>query len=516
MIDNLIIGLQVAATWSNLWYCFFGVFLGTLVGVLPGVGVLATIALLLPFTFSLDPTSAVIMLAGVFYGSSYGSSTTAILLNVPGSPSAAVHCLDGYPMSRQGRAGVALASTTIAAFVGATMGILIMMVASEPIANFALVFGPTEYSAMMVMGLMASATVSGSTPMKGIAMTILGVLLGLVGTDVNSGTVRYAFGIPELSDGIGISIIAMAIFGATEMIASVGKIDASTLDRKAITFRSMVPTKDDLSRFWGPTLRGSLIGSFFGALPGTGSIISCFAAYAVEKNIAKEPERFGKGAIEGIVSPEAASNACDQTAFIPTMTLGIPGTASMALIIGALMIHGIAPGPQLVLEKPQLFWGLIMSFWIGNVMLVILNLPMIGIWIRLLAVPYHLLYTIIVTIICIGAYSINNNPWDIWVVAVLGLVGYVFRLVGLPPAPLILGYVLGPLLEEYLRRALLLSRGNFMTFIERPVSGTMLVVTFLLFIWAIYVTWKGDKIKEKLHIDEIQPGKLDEPVKRAD
>jgi len=493
MIDNLIIGLQAAASWSNLWYCFIGVFLGTLVGVLPGVGTLATIALLLPFTFSLDPTSAIIMLAGVFYGSSYGASTTSILLNVPGSASAAVHCLDGYPMSRQGRAGVALATTTIAAFVGASIGILIMMVASEPIANFALVFGPTEYSAMMVMGLIASATVSGSTPMKGIAMTILGVLLGLVGTDVNSGVMRYSFGIMELSDGIGISIIAMAIFGITEMIASVGKIDASTIDSKAITYRSMWPTKDDRSRFWGSTLRGSFIGSFFGALPGTGSLISCFASYAVEKNIAKEPERFGKGAIEGILGPEAASNACDQTAFIPTMTLGIPGTASMALIIGALMIHGISPGPQLVLEQPVLFWGLIMSFWIGNVMLVILNLPLIGIWIKLLAVPYHLLYTTIVTVICIGAYSINNNPWDIWMVAFLGIIGYVLRLASLPPAPLILGYVLGPLLEEYLRRALLLSRGDFMTFVERPVSGTMLAVTFLLLMWAIYITIKGDR-----------------------
>jgi len=493
MIDNLWLGLQYAATWANLWYCFVGVFLGTLVGVLPGVGPLATIALLLPFTFSLDATSAVIMLAGVYYGGAYGGSTTAILLNVPGSASAAVTCLDGYPMARQGRGGIALLGCAAASWIGASIGIIIMMFASEPIANFALEFGPSEYVAMMTMGLIASATISGSSPMKGIAMTIVGVLFGLVGTDVNSGTVRYAFGVPELSDGIGLSIIAMAIFGITEMIASVKTVSASDIDPNAVTFRSMVPTKDDVKRFWAPTIRGSLIGSFFGALPGTGALISCFAAYAVEKNIAKDKSRFGKGAIEGVVGPEAANNACDQTAFIPTMTLGIPGTATMALIIGALMIQGIAPGPQLVLEKPQLFWGLIMSFWIGNVMLVILNIPLIGIWLKLLAVPYHILYPIIMSFICIGAYSINNNPWDIWVCAAFGLVGYAFRILDLPPAPLILGYVLGPLLEEYLRRAMLLSRGQIMPLLERPIAGTMFAVTTLLVLWTIYVTLRGRK-----------------------
>jgi len=499
MIDNLLIGLQATATWSNLWYCFVGVFLGTLVGVLPGVGALATIALLLPFTFSLPPTSAIIMLAGVYYGGAYGGSTTSILLNVPGSASAAVACLDGYPMSRQGRAGVALLGAAAASFVGASIGIIIMMFASDPIANFALEFGPTEYVAMMSLGLIASATVSGSSPMKGIAMTIVGLLFGMVGTDVNSGAVRYAFGIPELSDGIGLAIIAMAIFGVTEMIDSVTKVSATKIDPKGITFRSMIPTRDDLKRSWAPMLRGS----FFGALPGTGALISCFGAYAVEKNIAKDPSRFGKGAIEGVVAPEAANNACDQTAFIPTMTLGIPGTATMALIIGALMIQGIAPGPQLVTEKPELFWGLIMSFWIGNIMLVILNVPLIGIWIKLLAVPYHILYPVIMTLICIGAYSINNNPWDIWVVAVFGIVGYGFRLLDLPPAPLILGYVLGPLLEEYLRRALLLSRGSFWPLVERPISGTMFAATALLLVWALYATMRGRRRRLIIEVPEL-------------
>ena len=493
MIDNVLIGLQQAATWANLWYCFIGVFLGTLVGVLPGIGPLATIALLLPFTFSLDATSAIIMLAGVYYGGAYGGSTTAILLNVPGSASASVTCLDGYPMAKQGRAGVALLGCAAASWIGASIGIIIMMLASEPIANVALDFGPTEYVAMMTMGLIASATVSGATPMKGIAMTIVGILMGLIGTDVNSGTVRYAFGIAELSDGVSLSIIAMAVFGVTEMIDSARKVEASEVDPDAVSFKSMVPTKDDMKRSWAPILRGSLIGSFFGALPGTGALISCFASYAVEKNIAVDNTRFGKGAIEGVVGPEAANNACDQTAFIPTMTLGIPGTATMALIIGALMIQGISPGPQLVTEKPQLFWGLIMSFWIGNIMLVILNIPLIGIWIKLLAVPYHILYPIIMTLICIGAYSINNNPWDIWTVAVFGIIGYGFRLLEMPPAPLILGFVLGPLLEEYLRRAMLLSRGSVMPLIERPISGTMFAVTALLLAWTLYITLRGKR-----------------------
>ena len=476
MIDNVWLGLQHAATWINLWYCFVGVFIGTLIGVLPGIGSVATIAMLLPFTFSLQPTSAVIMLAGVYYGGAYGGSTTSILLNVPGQPSAAVTCLDGYPMARQGRAGIALLGAAIGSFVGASMGIILMMFASEPIAEFALEFGPPEYVSMMSLGLIASATISGSSPMKGIATTIIGVLFGLMGTDVNSGTVRYAFGIPELSDGIGLAIIAMSIFGVTEMIDSVGKVDSTQIDPKAVSLRGMIPTRDDIRRFWGSTLRGSAIGSVMGAIPGFGGLVTCFAAYAVEKAIAKDPSRFGKGAIEGVVSPESANNASDQTHFIPTMTLGIPSGATMALIIGALMIHGIAPGPQLVTEKPELFWGLIMSFWIGNIMLVILNLPLIGIWVKLLAVPYHILYPIIMTFICIGAYSINNNPWDIWVCAGFGLVGYVFRVLALPPAPLILGYVLGPLLEEYLRRAMLLSRGDPTVFFTRPLSLVMLLM----------------------------------------
>ena len=491
--DYVKIGMETALQWQNLWYCFVGVFLGTLVGVLPGIGSLATIAMLLPFTFSLNPTSAVIMLAGVYYGGAYGGSTTSILLNVPGSASASVACLDGYPMSRQGRGGIALLGAAAASWVGASMGILAMMFLSEPLAGVAIAFGPTEYVSVMILGLIAAATISSGSPLKGVAMIFCGVLLGLVGTDVNSGVARFAFGVPELSDGLGLAVIAMALFGVSEMIDSVGKVDATSLDPKAVTFKSMIPTKDDMQRAWKPILRGSLIGCVFGPLPGTGALVSCFGAYALEKKLADDPSRFGKGAIEGVVAPEAANNANDQTSFIPTMSLGIPDNAVMALLLGALMIHGISPGPQLITEKPQLFWGLIMSFWIGNVMLVVLNLPLIGIWIRLLAVPYHILYPLIMVLVSIGAYSISNNPMDVVVVAVAGVIGYVLRELKLPPAPLLMGFVLGPLLEEYLRRAMLLSRGDPWTFVQHPISGTMFGLTALLILWSTYTTIRGRK-----------------------
>ncbi len=493
ILDNVWLGLQTAASWTNLWYCFVGVFLGTLVGVLPGIGSLATIAMLLPFTFALEPTSAIIMLAGVYYGGAYGGSTTSILLNVPGSASAAVACLDGYPMSRQGRAGVALLGAACASWVGATIGIIAVMFLSPPLSALAIKFGPTEYVAVMMLGLIAAASLSGKSPMKGIAMILFGIIFGLMGTDVNSGVARFAFGVPELTDGIGIALMAMAVFGVSEMVDSVNKVKPGHFDPKSITFRSMVPTKDDMRRSWKPMLRGSFLGCIFGPLPGTGALVSCFSAYAVERALADDKSRFGKGAIEGVVAPEAANNANDQTSFIPTMSLGIPDSATMALLLGALMIHGISPGPQLITDKPQLFWGLIMSFWIGNIMLVILNLPLIGIWIKLLAVPYHILYPMIMSLICIGAYSISNNPFDVMVVAGLGVMGYLLRVLQMPAAPLLIGFVLGPLLEEYLRRAMLLSRGDFMTFIVNPISGTMFAITGMLILWALFATIRGRK-----------------------
>ncbi len=485
---NLALGLSVAVSPTNLFYCFVGVFLGTLVGVLPGIGALATISLLLPITFHLEPTSAIVMLAGVFYGSAYGGSTASILLNLPGTPSSAVTCLDGYPMSRQGRAGVALLITTIASFLGGSIGIVLMMLFSPVIVGFALQFGPAEYFAMMLLGLVAASTVASGAPVKGIAMVVLGVLLGLVGTDVNTGVLRFTFGIPELADGISLVAVAMGMFGVAEVIASVRGAHAGKIDRRSITFGSMIPTRDDMRRFWGPMLRGAGIGSFFGALPGTGGTISAFMAYAVEKKVARQPERFGNGAIEGITAPESANNAADQTAFIPTLTLGIPGNVVMALMIGALMIHGIAPGPQLMVEKPDLFWGLIMSFWIGNVLLLILNIPLIGIWIRVLAVPYHLLYPAILMFVCLGVFSVNNSAFDVLLVLVFGAFGYLMRVLDFQPAPLLLGLVLGPLMEEHLRRALLLARGDAMVFLQRPISATLMAATVALLLWALWST----------------------------
>jgi putative tricarboxylic transport membrane protein len=488
LLSNLALGFDTAFSATNLLYCFIGVFLGTFIGVLPGIGALATIALLLPITFHLEPTSALVMLAGVYYGAQYGGSTASILLNLPGTPAAAVACLDGYPMTKQGRAGIALFMTTVASFFGASFGIIILTLAAPTIAEFALKFGPAEYFAMMLLGLIAASTLSSGSPVKGIAMVVLGLLLGIVGTDVNTGVLRFTFGIPELSDGISLVAIAMGLFGVSEVIASIDKVRRGAIKQQKITFRSMVPTRDDVSRSWFPMARGTGVGAFFGALPGAGSTIASFMSYALEKRVASDPDRFGKGAIEGITSPEAANNAACQTAFIPTLTLGIPGDVVMALMLGALMIHGIAPGPQLMVEHPQLFWGLIASFWIGNVMLVFLNIPLIGLWVKFLQIPYRMLYPGILLFVCLGVYSINNNVFDIGVVVFFGAIGYIMILLKLEPAPLLLGYVLGPLMEENLRRAMLISRGDPMVFVERPISAVLMAFTLLLLLWAVWAT----------------------------
>jgi len=484
VVDKLVIGLQTAFTMQNLMYCFFGVFLGTFVGVLPGIGSLVTIALLLPITFHLEPTPAIVMLAGVYYGSAYGGSTASILLNLPGTPSSAVTCIDGHEMCKQGRAGIALLASAVASFIGGGIGILIMMMFSGTIAEFALEFGPAEYFALMLLGLIAASTISSGSPLKGIAMVLMGILVGIVGTDVNSGAYRFTFGINELTDGISLIGPALGMFGVTEVIVSIHRLKSGAIT-KNVSMRSMIPSRDDMRRFWGPTLRGSGIGAFFGALPGTGGVLASFMSYAVEKRVGDNPERFGKGAIEGVAGPEAANNAADQTAFIPTLTLGVPGSVVMALIIGALLIHGIVPGPRLVLDKPELFWGLIMSFWIGNVLLLLLNIPLIGLWVKVLTIPYHILYPAILMFVCIGAYSINNNHFDVILVVVFAIFGYTMRLLGFSPAPLLLGLVLGPLMEEHMRRALILSQGDFMTFVNRPVAGTFMAFTFLVL---IYVT----------------------------
>lgn len=485
LLDNMVLGLETALAWNNFLWCIIGVALGTLIGVIPGVGTLATMSLLFPITYVLEPTAALIMLAGIWYGSTYGGSTASILLNLPGTPANAVTCLDGFPMAKEGRAGVALLMTTVASFFGASVGILMMMLFSPLVAEVSFKFGPAEYFSMMVLGLVAASVVSSGSAIKGITMVVGGVLLGLVGTDVNSGVSRFDFGFPELQDGVQIVAIAMGLFGVTEIIASINHVQAA--NRKIdVSMKAMLPTRDEMRRSWGPMVRGSGLGSFFGVLPGVGPTVAAFMAYAVEKRTSKTPERFGKGAIEGIMGPESANNATDMASFIPTMTLGIPGSVTMALIIGALMIHGIQPGPQMLVEQPDMFWGLVMSFWIGNIVLVILNVPMIGLWVRVLTIPYHILYPAIVMFICIGTYAVNNNIFDVYAVLVFGIAGYVLRVLDFEPAPLLLGYVLGPMLEENFRRAMLLSRGNMATFIDRPISMWVLVLTAVLLVWGIW------------------------------
>lgn len=488
---NLSLGLHTALSFSNLFFCFVGVFLGTLLGVIPGVGVLAAISMLFPITFHMEVTSALIMLAGIWYGTSYGGSTASILLNVPGTPANAVVCLDGYPMAQKGRGAVALFMTTVASFVGGSIGIVILTLFAPVIAQYALSMGPAEYFSLMLLGLIAATGIADGSAVKGFVMVMLGIFLGSIGTDVYTGTQRFAFGIPELGDGISLVALAMGVFGVAELIISVGSVKANRFKSSDLTLRAMKPTRDDMRRSWFPMLRGSSIGSFFGALPGTGPSLAAFIAYAVEKRSSKNPSRFGKGAIEGVMAPESANNAADQTSFIPTLALGIPGSPTMALMLGALIIHGVTPGPGLMTEQPSLFWGLVMSFWIGNIMLVILNVPLIGLWVRLLAVPYHLLFPAVLMFICLGTYSVNNSSFDVLLVMIFGALGVLMRKLAFPAAPLILGFVLGPMMEDNFRRAMLLSSGDFATFIERPISATILAIAALILVWSFFSTLKA-------------------------
>src|SRR5512134_2202060 len=474
IFGNLLLGFSVAITPIHLLYALIGVMLGTLIGVLPGVGPVATIAMLLPITFNLSPIAALIMLSGIYYGAQYGGSTTAILVNLPGESASVVTCLDGYQMARQGRAGPALATAALGSFFAGCVATLVIATAAPPLAEVALKFGPSEYFSLMVLGLVAATVLAHGSLLKAIAMVIFGLLLGLIGTDVNSGVLRFTFDIPELSDGIGFVVVAMGMFGTAEIIANLEQGEK----REVFTSKvgRLMPTREDFRRAWPAVLRGTALGSFLGILPGGGALLSSFGAYTVEKKLSKHPEQFGKGAIEGVAGPEAANNAGAQTSFIPMLTLGIPGNAVMVLMIGALMIHGIAPGPQVMTEKPELFWGLIASMWIGNLMLVVLNLPLIGMWIKLLTVPYRFLYPAILLFCSIGVYSINNNNMDIMLTVLFGLLGIIFVKLECEPAPLLLGFVLGPMMEENLRRALLLSRGDPTVFFTRPISLVMLLM----------------------------------------
>ena len=474
-LANLALGLQVAVSPGNLMYCLIGALLGTLIGVLPGIGTTATIAMLLPITFNLDPTSALIMLAGIYYGSQYGGSTTAILVNIPGEISSVVTALDGYQMARRGRAGPALAVAAIGSFVAGCFATLVIAVAAPALAEVALKFGPAEYFSLMVLGLICATVLAHGSVVKAIIMILTGLLVGIVGTDVNSGTLRFTFDIPELSDGVSIIALFMGMFGVAEIVANLELGSTREVFTKAVG--KLMPSREELRRSVGPILRGAGLGSALGILPGGGSVLGAFSSYMVEKKLSKHPGEFGKGAIEGVAGPEAANNAGAQASFIPMLTLGIPGNAVMALMVGAMMIQGIAPGPQVMAERPQLFWGMIVSMWIGNLMLVILNLPLIGIWIRLLQVPYRLLFPSILVFMAVGVYSVANNPFDLVIMAAFGLFGLACLKLGMEPAPLALGVVLGPLMEENLRRAMLLARGDPSVFLTRPISAGFLIAS---------------------------------------
>ena len=477
LLNNLGIGFATALSLTNLFYCFFGVLLGTLIGVLPGLGAVATIAMLLPATFALPPVSALIMLAGIYYGAQYGGSTTAILVNLPGESSSVVTALDGYQMARQGRAGAALTTAAMGSFVAGSLATLLIAMFAAPLAEMALAFGPPEYFSLMVLGLVASVVLAHGSLLKAIAMIITGLLLGLVGTDVSSGLARFTFDQPEFEEGLSFVAVAMGLFGIGEIVRNLEhELHASGVPQIHKIGRLM-PTGAEIRRMIAPIFRGTTLGSLLGVLPGGGAMLASFASYSLEKKLSRNPGEFGRGAIEGVAGPESANNAGAQTSFIPMLTLGIPSNAVMALMAGAMILHGIQPGPTVMTEQPALFWGMITSMWIGNVMLVILNLPLVGLWVRLLTVPYHYLFPVIVVICAIGAFSVSNSLLDIQLMAFFGLFGYVFYKLDCEAAPLLLGFILGPMMEEYLRRAMVLSRGDFSVFFTRPISATLLALS---------------------------------------
>jgi len=477
---NLWLGLQTAGSFINLFYCLIGVFLGTAIGVLPGLGPVATIAMLLPITFGLPPVTSLIMLAGIFYGAQYGGSTTAILINLPGESSSIVTALDGYEMAKAGKAGKALATAAWASFFAGTVTTILIALFSPPLAEVALKFGPAEYFSLMVLGLVASVVLAHGSLMHALGMIVLGLLLGIVGTDVNSGVARYSFDIPELIDGINFVVVAMGVFGLGEIICNLENETERSLLVKKVS--GLMLDRNDFKAIAAPVLRGTFLGSILGILPGGGAMLSSFAAYAFEKKVSKNAANFGKGAIEGVAAPEAANNAGAQASFIPMLTLGIPSNPVMALMIGAMIIQGIQPGPSVMVEQPALFWGLVASMWIGNVMLVILNLPLIGLWVKMVSVPYHLLFPAILVFCSIGVFSLSNASFDIYFMAIFGFAGYLFRKLECEPAPMLLGFILGPMMEEFLRRALLLSKGSAMVFVTRPISATMLVMAALVMV----------------------------------
>ncbi|WP_434617453.1 tripartite tricarboxylate transporter permease [Tabrizicola sp. M-4] len=475
LLSNLALGFATAASPENLLFCLIGVILGTLIGVLPGIGATATIAMLLPITFQLEPVSSLIMLAGIYYGAQYGGSTTAILINMPGESSSAVTAIDGYQLARKGKAGTALAVAALGSFFAGTVATLLVALFAPPLTAIALRFGAAEYFSLMVLGLVSAIALAHGSILKALAMVVLGLLLGLVGTDIYTGDPRFTLGIPEYADGLNFVALAVGVFGIAEILRNLeGEQDRTVLGTK---LGGLFPSKEDLKAMFAPMVRGTAVGSILGILPGGGAVLASFASYTMEKRLSDKPEEFGKGAVAGVAGPESANNAGAQTSFIPLLTLGIPANPVMALMVGAMIIQGIVPGPNVATEQPALFWGIIASMWIGNLMLVVLNLPLIGLWVRLLKVPYHVLFPVIMAFCSIGVYSVNANVYDLFAVAFFGLLGYALIKLRCEPAPLLLGFVLGPMLEENLRRAMILGRGDPSVFVTRPISLTLLLLT---------------------------------------
>lgn len=496
--DALYLGFSEALSPTNLAFCLIGALLGTLIGVLPGIGPTATVAILLPITYFLPPLAALIMLAGIFYGAQYGGSTTAILVNLPGEASAVVTALDGHAMAKQGRAGAALATAALASFFAGTVATVALAVAGPVLSKFALSFGPAEYVALTVFGLLAATILASGSVIKAVGMVCIGLLLGMVGIDVSSGSTRLTFGSTDLYDGIDFVVIAVGLFGIAEIAVNLESGESRGSLAGKIT--RLWPTREDFRKAWPATLRGTALGTFLGVLPGGGATLSAFSAYSLEKKMSKTPEKFGTGLVEGVAAPEAANNAGAQSSFIPLLTLGIPSNSIMAMMLGAMMIHGITPGPSVITNQPALFWGLIASMWIGNVMLLVINLPLIGLWVRLLRVPYRLLFPAILLFCCVGVYSVNNRGFDVALVIIFGLLGYLFRKSKCEPGPLLLGFVLGPLLETNLRRALLISQGDPAVLIERPIGAVLFAASTILLVMMVLPAFR--KKREQAFQDE--------------
>ena len=486
IFSNLGLGIEVMLKPANILFCFIGAFLGTAVGVLPGVGPLATIAMLLPITFKVSPEASIIMLAGIYYGAQYGGSTTAILINLPGEASSAVTAIDGYQMARQGKAGTALSIAAIGSFIAGTFATFLIAVFAIPLSKLALTFGPVEYFALMTLGLVASITLANGSVFNALAMIVLGLLLGTVGTDIYTGSARFTLGLDGLADGIPIVAFGAGVYGISEILAGLEQESDTPVEVAQIT--SLLPSREDMKASMPPIARGTILGSLLGVLPGGGPLLASFGSYTLEKRLAKHPERFGKGAIEGVAGPESANNAGAQTSFVPMLTLGIPSNPIMALMMGALVIQGVVPGPDFMNTHPALFWGVIASMWMGNIMLLVLNLPMIGLWVRLLKVPQRALYPAIVAFASVGVYSVNTNAFDLLVMVIFGFIGYLMTKLACEPAPLLLGFVLGPMIEEYFRRAMTISKGDPIIFLQKPIAAVMLLIAAIMFIAALLPT----------------------------